>query len=126
MSGSIIYTEKAPKPIGPYSQAIAEGDLLFLSGQIALDPATGEMAGITIEEQTGRVLANIRAILESQGLDFSDLVKVTVFLVSMTDFTLVNRIYQEALGEAKPARSVVEVSRLPRGALIEIEGIAAR
>ena len=126
MSGSIIYTEKAPKPIGPYSQAIAEGDLLFLSGQIALDPATGEMAGTTIEEQTSRVLANMRAILESQGLDFSDLVKVTVFLVSMTDFSLVNRIYQEALGEAKPARSVVEVSRLPRGALIEIEGIAAR
>ena len=126
MNNKIVFTDKAPKPIGPYSQAIATDHLVFLSGQIPLDPVSGELIGSTVEEQTRVVLANIRAILTSQKLDWPHLVKVTVFLQSMADFTVVNKVYQEVLGEAKPARSVVEVARLPRGALIEIEGIAAR
>ena len=126
MSNTIIFTDKAPKPIGPYSQAVATDSFVFLSGQISLDPASGELAGTTVEEQTRIVLSNIRAILTAQKLDYSQLVKVTIFLQSMADFTVVNRVYQETLGDAKPARSVVEVARLPRGALIEIEGIAIR
>jgi 2-iminobutanoate/2-iminopropanoate deaminase len=126
MKTSIIFTDKAPKPVGAYSQAIAAGDLVFLSGQIALDPVSGEMKGSTVEEQARAVLSNLQAILVSQNLDFSNLVKVTIFLISMADSTIVNRVYQEMIGETRPARSMVEVARLPRGALIEIEGIATR
>jgi 2-iminobutanoate/2-iminopropanoate deaminase len=121
-----VFTDKAPKPIGPYSQAMLAGDLLFLSGQIALDPVSGEMVGTTVEEQARRALENMNAVLVAQKCDFGSLVKVTIFLISMADFTVVNRVCQEVLGQAKPARSVVEVARLPRGALIEIEGVAQR
>jgi 2-iminobutanoate/2-iminopropanoate deaminase len=121
-----LYTDKAPKPIGPYSQAVGAGQYVFISGQLALDPATDELVGSTVEEQTRRIMDNLQAILVAQKLDFSSLVKVTIFLNSMADFTVVNKVYEEYLGESKPARSVVQAARLPRGALIEIEGIAAR
>jgi 2-iminobutanoate/2-iminopropanoate deaminase len=121
-----LYTDKAPKPIGPYSQAVAAGSFLFISGQLALDPASGELVGSTVEEQTRRIMDNLQAILVAQKLNFSSLAKVTIFLNSMADFTVVNKVYEEYLGESKPARSVVQAARLPRGALIEIEGIAAR
>jgi 2-iminobutanoate/2-iminopropanoate deaminase len=126
MNIETLYTDKAPKPIGPYSQAVGAGSFVFISGQIALNPATGEIAGTTVEEQTRRILDTIKAILVAQKLDFNALAKVTIFLISMADFTVVNKVYEEYLGSSKPARSVVEVVRLPRGALIEIEGIALR
>jgi 2-iminobutanoate/2-iminopropanoate deaminase len=121
-----LYTDKAPKPIGPYSQAVGAGQFVFISGQLALDPASGELVGSTVEEQTRRIMDNLQAILVAQKLTFSSLAKVTIFLNSMADFTVVNKVYEEYLGESKPARSVVQAARLPRGALIEIEGIAAR
>lgn len=121
-----VYTLDAPKPIGPYSQAIAAGNLLFVSGQIPLDPSNGAIVGVTIADQARQALKNLKAVLSSQSLGSGALVKTTVFLRSMADFAAFNTVYEEELGGAKPARSVVEVAGLPKNALVEIEAIACR
>jgi len=122
----VVLTNHGPKPIGPYSQAIKSNGFLFVSGQIALDPATGEFAGVTVQQQTERVLQNLKAILEAGGASLSHVVKTTVFLKDMNDFAAMNAVYGEYLGAfgAPPARTTVEVSRLPKDALVEIELIA--
>jgi 2-iminobutanoate/2-iminopropanoate deaminase len=126
MPHSIILTPEAPQPIGPYSQAIGAGPFLFISGQVPLDPATGELDGDRIETQARRALRNLKAVLSVAGFGPADLVKTTVFLRSMADFGTFNSLYEEELNGAKPARSVVEVSALPRNALVEIEAVACR
>ena len=120
----IINTNKAPKAIGPYVQGRVAGNLLFASGQIPLSPETGEIVGSTIEEQTEQVLSNIKAILTEAGTDFDHVVKETCFLSDINDFTAFNAVYQTAFSSAYPARSAVEVARLPRDVKIEIEVIA--
>lgn len=122
---TIIRTEKAPAPIGPYNQGIAvKGELLFTAGQIALDPATGQMVGTTIAEQTEQVCKNLKAILAAGSTDFARVVKTTVFLKDMNDFAAMNEVYTKYFSEASPARSAVQVARLPKDALVEIEVIA--
>ncbi len=121
---NVISTDKAPKAIGPYSQAIEAAGLLFASGQIPIVPATGEIIASGIEEQTEQVLSNIEAILAAKGLSFADVVKTTVFLADMNDFATVNGIYAKAFVENPPARSCVQVARLPKDVKIEIETIA--
>lgn len=120
----IIATEKAPKAIGPYSQAVAAGNLLFISGQIPLDPASGEMVGTTAAEQAAQVFRNIKAILEAAGIGFGNVVKATVLLKNMADFTAVNEVYARHFSGDFPARAAFEVAALPRGALVEIEAVA--
>jgi 2-iminobutanoate/2-iminopropanoate deaminase len=120
-----ISTEAAPKAIGPYSQAIRVGSLLFCSGQIPLDPATGVMVSGSIQEETVRVLENLGAVLQAGGASFSHVVKTTIFLKNLEDFAAVNEVYARYFGEHKPARATVEVARLPRDARVEIEAIAA-
>ncbi|MCF6096535.1 RidA family protein [Thermovorax subterraneus] len=122
----VIKTDMAPKAIGPYSQAIMVGDFLFASGQIAINPATGEIVEGGIEAQTRQVMENVKNILQAAGMDFSNVIKTTVFITNMDDFGKVNEIYATYFGENPPARSCVEVSRLPKGALIEVEVIAHR
>ena len=124
MKKKVIRTEKAPKAIGPYSQAIQAGNLLFISGQIPIDPTTGELVKGEIDQQTKRVLDNIKGILESQGLETEDVVKVTIFLKDMGNFNQMNEIYTTYFPSSPPARSTVEVARLPRDVEIEIETIA--
>jgi 2-iminobutanoate/2-iminopropanoate deaminase len=124
MKKEIIATDKAPKAIGPYSQGVKAGGLAFFSGQIPLDPATGEIDGKNIAEQTERVMKNIAALLEAAGLDFHDVVKSTIYLTDLADFGIVNEIYGRRFPEAQPARSTVEVKGLPRGARVEIEVMA--
>jgi 2-iminobutanoate/2-iminopropanoate deaminase len=122
-----ISTKSAPAAIGPYSQAIRAGDFIFCSGQIPITPATGAIRGDTIETQTERVMRNIHAVLRAAGADFKDVVKTTVFLKDMHDFTAMNEVYAQYLhrpGSTPPARSTVEVSQLPKNVLIEIEVIA--
>jgi 2-iminobutanoate/2-iminopropanoate deaminase len=126
MKPESIFTQQAPKPIGPYSQAIAVGNLLFVSGQIPLDPASGAVVGATVVEQARQALGNLKAVLSSQSLGTNAIVKTTVFLRSMADFAAFNAVYEEELGESKPARSVVEVSGLPKNVLVEIEAVACR
>jgi 2-iminobutanoate/2-iminopropanoate deaminase len=120
-----VSTNDAPAAIGPYSQAIVSGGFLFSAGQIAIDPATGQIVDGGITAQTERVMSNLIAVLESAGLGWSDVVKTTVYLHDMADFPTVNEIYGRILGEARPARSTVQVSALPRGGLVEIDLIAA-
>ena len=124
MKKKVIQTEKAPKAIGPYSQAIQAGNLLFLSGQIPLDPVSGELVKGDIREQTRRVLENLKGVLESQHLGMDDVVKVTIFLKDMGNFSQVNEVYGTYFPSSPPARSTVEVARLPRDVDIEIEAIA--
>lgn len=121
-----LHTDKAPSPIGPYSQAVESNGLVFISGQIPLDPATNQIAGTTIEEQAQQSLTNLLVILEAAGLSSSNLVKTTVYLRSINYFEAFNRIYSDRLGDAKPARAVVEVSGLPKNVLVEIDAIACR
>ncbi len=118
-----ISTDKAPQAIGPYSQAIQAGNLLFVSGQIPLTPA-GEMVDGGIEEQAHQVFRNVQAILESAGSSWEQVVKVGLFLTDLSHFATVNQIYEQYLGHVKPARFTVEVSALPKGALVEMEAIA--
>ena len=118
-------TDKAPAAIGPYSQGVVSGGFLFSAGQIALDPATGQIVEGGVTAQTERVMQNLLAVLESAGVAWKDVVKTTVYLHDMADFPTVNEIYGRILGEARPARSTVQVSALPRGALVEIDLIAA-
>jgi 2-iminobutanoate/2-iminopropanoate deaminase len=125
MSTSAIVTTKAPAAIGPYSQAIRAGSLLFCSGQIALDPATGAMIEGDVEAQTRQALANLQAVLEAAEVGLGAVVKTTIFLVDLADFQRVNAIYAEYFPGVPPARSTVEVSRLPRDARVEIEAIAS-
>jgi 2-iminobutanoate/2-iminopropanoate deaminase len=113
----------APAAIGPYSQAVRTGNLLFCSGQIPINPAAGKIEVTTVEEQTEQVFANIRALLASQGANLSQVVKATVFLQEMSDFPKINPLYEAAFAGHKPARSTVQVAGLPLGALIEIEVI---
>ena len=120
-----VRTEHAPAAIGPYSQGIVANGFLYSAGQIALDPASGEMTTHEIVAQTERVMRNLDAILESAGARWSDVVKTTVYLHDLADFPTVNEIYGRWIGDARPARSTVQVSALPRGALIEIDLIAA-
>ena len=121
-----IATDAAPKAVGPYSQAIACGNLLFCAGQIPLDPATCEIVGTDVTTQTERVCENIRAVLAANGMTFSDVVKTTVFLTTMDDFAAMNAVYARFFPEPFPARSTVAVAGLPRGARVEIEVIGAR
>lgn len=125
MSLTSVQTDSAPAAIGPYSQAIAANGFLFTAGQIALDPSTGQVVAGDVVAQADRVLANLRAILDAAGAKWSDVVKTTVYLLDMNDFPRVNEVYARALGSARPARSTVQVSALPRGVLVEIDAIAA-
>jgi 2-iminobutanoate/2-iminopropanoate deaminase len=119
-----VATEGAPRAIGPYSQGVVSGGLVYTAGQIALDPATGELVAGGVPEQTMRALENIRAILEAVGSDLAHVVKTTVFLADMADFTEMNAAYAAAFGQHRPARSTVAVKALPRGARVEIEVVA--
>lgn len=121
----IVATDRAPKAIGPYSQAVRSGDLLFLSGQIPLDPASGEMVTGDVTVQTERVMENIAAVLVEAGLSFESVVKTTIFLTDLANFGAVNEIYGSRFSSAPPARSTVEVKGLPRGAQVEIEVVAS-
>ncbi len=120
-----ISTSKAPQAIGPYSQGNQVGQLVFFSGQIPLDPATGAMVGQTISEQTTQVMKNIQALVESVGVGLGAIVKTTVFLQNMSDFAAFNEVYASFLKPPFPARSTVEVAALPKGALVEIECIVS-
>ncbi len=119
-----VSTSNAPAAIGPYVQGNIVGGLLFASGQIPLDPATGEMVGSTIEEQTAQVMKNVGALLEAAGTDFDHVIKTTCFLNDMNDFAAFNGVYAQSFGEHLPARSAVAVEALPKGALVEVEVIA--
>ena len=124
MTHQIVATEHAPKAIGPYSQAIIANGFIYSAGQIALNPATMEIVGGGIREQTERVLQNLEAVLAGAGSSMQKVVKTTVFLVDMQDFTAMNEIYAKHFGDHKPARSTVAVSGLPRGVRVEIEVVA--
>ena len=123
---TVVRTERAPAPFqgAPYSQAIRTGELVFVSGQLALEPGGSEIVGDTIGEQTEQVLTNLGAILEEAGSGLERLVKTTVFLVNLSDFQGMNEVYARRVGDRPPARSTVEISALPSGALVEIEAIA--
>jgi 2-iminobutanoate/2-iminopropanoate deaminase len=124
----VIYTDKAPKPVGPYSQAIAsQGELFFLAGQIALNPDTGEIVGeADVVTQTEQVMTNIEAVLTAAGLGWNNVVKTGVFLSDLKNFTAMNEVYGRYFDDQPPARACVEVSRLPKDVLVEIECIAVR
>lgn len=121
----VVLTDKGPKPIGPYSQAIRSNGFLYVSGQVALDPTTGEFVGTDIRQQTHRTLENVKAILEAAGSNMHHVVKTTVFLKDINDFAAMNEVYAKFFTLAPPARSTVEVARLPKDALVEIEVIAS-
>lgn len=120
-----VQTDKAPAAIGPYSQATVANGFLFSAGQIALDPATGQMTGADIVAQTEQVMGNLQGILDSAGTGWESVVKTTVYLNDLAHFPTVNEIYGRWIGSARPARSTVQVSALPRGALVEIDLVAA-
>lgn len=119
-----VHTDRAPAAIGPYSQAIVSGDLVFTAGQIPLDPATMQIVGDDVGTQTQQVFSNLSAILESAGASLAGVVKTTVFLSDMNDFAAMNEVYAAAFGDHKPARSTVEAARLPKDVKVEIEAIA--
>src|SRR5712672_404395 len=121
----VILTDRGPNPIGPYSQAIRTNGFLYLSGQVALDPKTGEMTGADIRQQTERVFENVKGILEASGANLHHVVKTTVFLKDMNDFAAMNEVYGRFFTAAPPARSTVQVARLPKDALVEIEVMAS-
>ena len=120
----IVATDRAPRAIGPYSQAIRAGNLLFASGQIPIDPATGEFVAGGVAEQTEQVMRNLSAVFEAAGANLTQVVKTTVFLLDMDDFTAMNQVYGRFFGEQPPARATVQAARLPRDAKVEIEAIA--
>nr|WP_072151937.1 RidA family protein [Candidatus Kryptobacter tengchongensis] len=126
MEKKIVYTEKAPKPVGPYSQAVIAGDFIFTAGQIPIDPKTNQVVQGDIKEQTKQVLENLKAVLEASGATFDDVVKVTVYMRDLNEFSAMNEIYSEYFKNSPPARTTVEVSRLPRDVKIEIDLIAVR
>lgn len=120
------HTDGAPSAIGPYSQAVSVDGWLYTSGQVALDPATGELVPGGFEAQAHRVFENLRQVLASAGCTFADVVKATVYVADLADFPVLNRIYAEAMGDHRPARSTVQVAALPKGALVEIDLVARR
>ena len=127
MSKKIIFTEKAPAPIGPYSQAILTGDTLYTSGQIAIDPKNGELMMQSIEAETIQVMENLKAVLEAAEMDFEHVIKTTIFLTSMNDFLKVNTIYGAYFNEkTAPARETVQVAGLPKGVNVEISVVAKK
>jgi len=121
----VVLTDKGPKPIGPYSQAIRANGFLYVSGQVALDPKTGEFVGTDIRQQTERTLENVKGILEAAGSNMHHVVKTTVFLKDINDFSAMNEVYAKFFALAPPARSTVQVARLPKDALVEIDVIAS-
>lgn len=125
MSVKTVHTDKAPAAIGPYSQGIVANGFLFTAGQIALDPATGQVVAGNVAAQTERVMANLAGVFATVGATWKDVVKTTVYLHDMNDFPTVNEVYGKALGDARPARSTVQVSALPRGVLVEIDAVVA-
>jgi 2-iminobutanoate/2-iminopropanoate deaminase len=125
MSKQPIQTTEAPSAIGPYSQAVQLGDMIYASGQIGLDPETGELVD-GLENQTHRVMQNVAAVLKAAGCEINDVVKTLIFMQNMEDFTTVNEIYASYFEEPYPARSAVEVARMPKGALVEVEVIAKK
>ena len=120
----IIATEKAPAALGPYSQAIRANGMIYCSGQIPINPATGAIEAQTIEAQTAQAITNLKNVLEKAGSSLAKVVKTTVFIKNMNDFAALNKVYAELFGDTKPARSCVEVARLPKDVLVEIECIA--
>jgi len=123
----IIFTDKAPAPIGPYSQAVLAGNTLYTSGQIPLDPATGELVGGSIEAETKQVMENLKAVLEAAGMDFSNVVKTSIFIMNMDDFAAINTVYGSYINEeTAPARETVQVARLPKSVNVEISMIAVQ
>jgi 2-iminobutanoate/2-iminopropanoate deaminase len=125
VSVKTVHTNSAPAAIGPYSQGIVANGFLFTAGQIAIDPATGQIVAGDVAKQTERVMANLAAVLATVNATWKDVVKTTVFLHDMGDFPVVNEVYGKALGDARPARSTVQVSALPRGVLVEIDAVVA-
>jgi 2-iminobutanoate/2-iminopropanoate deaminase len=125
VSLKIVHTDHAPAAIGPYSQGVVVNGLLFTAGQIAIDPATGQVVTGGVGPETERVMANLAAVLATAGAGWKDVVKTTVYLHDMADFPVVKEIYGRALGDARPARSTVQVSALPRGVLVEIDAVVA-
>lgn len=122
---SKVETPDAPMPVGPYSQGIKANGFLFLSGQIPMDPKSGQMTAVDVVGQTKQVMANLEAVLAAEGLTFADVVKTTIFLTDLADFNRVNEIYGQRFQSDPPARSTVQVSALPKGAKVEIEAVAA-
>ena len=120
-----ISTEQAPKALGPYSQALKVGGLVFCSGQIPINPATNQIEAVTIEDQTRQVITNLKNVLEAAGASLAAVVKTTVFIKDMNDFAALNGVYAEMFGDTKPARSCVEVARLPKDVKVEIEAVAS-
>ena len=125
MSVKTVHTDKAPAAIGPYSQGVVANGFLFTAGQIAIDPATGQVVTGNVAAQTERVMANLAGVLATVGATWNDVVKTTVYLHDMNDFPTVNEVYGKALGDARPARSTVQVSALPRAVLVEIDAVVA-
>lgn len=126
MSKSAVYSQDAPAPIGPYSQAILTGNLLFVSGQIAIQQSTGDIINANIEAETAQVMSNVEAVLKAAGMDFTHVVKCSIFLKDMDDFPKVNSVYGQYFNQTPPARETVEVSRLPKDVNVEISCIAAK
>ena len=126
MENRSVLTDKAPKPIGPYSQAVIAGDFIFTAGQVPVDPATNKVVEGDVQAQARRSLENIKAVLEAAGSSMNKVVKVTVFLKDMNDFAQVNEIYTQYFTENKPARSAVQVAKLPLDVMVEIEAIALK
>ncbi len=126
MEKKIVRTDNAPAPIGPYNQAVQYGDMLFISGQIALDPQTGQLVQDDIQSETQQVMNNLKAILDKAGMDFSNVIKSTIFLMDMGQFALVNEVYGSYFGDGAPARETVQVSGLPKGVKVEISMIAGK
>jgi len=126
VASQAVTTEKAPKAIGPYSQAIVSGELIFTSGQIPLDPATQQMVAGDIRAQTERVMENLAAVLSAAGVGFENVVKASIFVVDLADFATVNEIYGKRFPKSPPARSTVQVAALPKGARVEIDLIARK
>ena len=125
MSIKIVHTADAPAAIGPYSQGIVANGFLFTAGQIAIDPTSGQVVTGDVRAQTERVMSNLAAVLATVNATWKDIVKTTVFIHDMNDFPAINEVYGRALGDARPARSTVQVSALPRGVLVEIEAVVA-
>lgn len=124
MPAEVIKARAAPQAVGPYSQAMKVDGWVYVSGQIPLDPVSGEVVGETIEAQTERVIMNVRAIVRAAGGDLADVVKTTVFLKNLDDFAKMNEVYAKGFGRHQPARATVEVSKLPKGVMIEMDAIA--
>ncbi|WP_050435574.1 RidA family protein [Chondromyces crocatus] len=124
MSKTAITSERAPRAIGPYSQAVRAGDFVFFSGQVPIDPSTGELVTGGIEAETQQVVKNLNEVLAAAGAGWDDVVKTTIYLLDMNDFAVVNRVYGEVVGNVPPARATVQVAALPKGAAVEIDMVA--